>query len=119
MKPYVNPALRPIEDDPSKPCLDESDIPSDSLEVSESISHDNDTNVTVKKDTHALAIIFTEIPNLNQHVDDYQVTAAIDNQSIYAAEKNFQKNVKGKATYNISLNGFKLTWDRTGEEYFG
>ena len=53
MKPYVNPAWRPIEDDPSKPCLDESDIPVDSLEVSESISHNNGTNVTVKNDKHA------------------------------------------------------------------
>ena len=90
MKPYVDPALRPIEDDPSKPYLDESDIPADSLEVSESISHDNDTNVTAKNDTHSL-LHSQMIPNLNQQVDDNQVTAAIDNQSIYAAEKNSQK----------------------------
>ena len=40
MKPYLDPALRPIEDDLSKPYLDELDIPPDSLEVSESIRHD-------------------------------------------------------------------------------
>ena len=48
MKPFVEPALRPIEppidDDPSEPYLEESDIP-----VSESSSHDNDTNVTAAK----------------------------------------------------------------------
>ena len=53
MKPFVDPALRPIEppidDDPSEPYLDESDIPADSFEVSESSSHDNDTNVTAEK----------------------------------------------------------------------
>ena len=41
VKPYLDPALRPIGDDPSKLYLDELDIPADSLEVSESISHDN------------------------------------------------------------------------------
>ena len=46
MKPYLDPALRPIEDDLSESYLDESNIPADFLEVSESISHDNDTNVT-------------------------------------------------------------------------
>ena len=51
MKPFVAPALRPIEppidDDQSEPYLDESGIPADSFEVNESSSHDNDTNVTV------------------------------------------------------------------------
>ena len=45
MKPYLDPALRPIEDDWSKPYLDESDIPEDSLEVCESFIHDDVTNV--------------------------------------------------------------------------
>ena len=53
MKPFVDPSLRPIEppidDDPSEPYLDESDIPVDSIEVSESSSLDNDTNVTAEK----------------------------------------------------------------------
>ena len=53
IKPFVDPALRPIEppidDDPSEPYLDESDIPADSFEVSESISHDNDKNFTAEK----------------------------------------------------------------------
>ena len=53
MKPFVDPALRPIEppidDDPSEPYLDEADIPADSFEVSESSSRDNDTNVTAEK----------------------------------------------------------------------
>ena len=56
VKPYLEPALRPIEDDPSELYLDESDILADFLEVSESISNDNDTklNVTAENDTHSL-----------------------------------------------------------------
>ena len=53
MKTFVDHALRPIEplidDDPNEPYLDESDIPVDSFEVSESSSHDNDTNVSAEK----------------------------------------------------------------------
>ena len=53
MKPFVDPALIPIEppidDDQSEPYLDESDIPADYFEVSESSSYDNDTNATAKK----------------------------------------------------------------------
>ena len=53
MKPFVDPALRPIEppvdDDPIEPYLDKSEIPADSFEVSESSSHDNDRNVTAVK----------------------------------------------------------------------
>ena len=89
MKPYVDPALRPLEDDPSKPCLNESDIPADSLEVSESITHDNDTNVVAENDTHSQLHSLEDPDNLNQQVDDNQVTNAIDNQSIFAAEKKY------------------------------
>ena len=53
MKPFVRPALIPIEppidDDQSEPYLNESDIPADYFEISESSSYDNDTNVTAKK----------------------------------------------------------------------
>ena len=53
MKPFIDPALRPIEplvdDGPSEPYLDESDVPADSFEVSESSSHDNDMNVTAER----------------------------------------------------------------------
>ena len=54
MKPYLDPALRPVEAAWSKPYFDESNILADFLEVSESISHDNDTNVTAENDTHSL-----------------------------------------------------------------
>ena len=51
MKPYLDPALRPIEDDWIKHYLDESDIPEDSLEVcGESFIHDNVTDVTAEND---------------------------------------------------------------------
>ena len=53
MKPFVRPALIPIEpptdNDQSEPYLNESDIPADYFEISESSSYDNDTNVTAKK----------------------------------------------------------------------
>ena len=60
MEPFVDPTLRlmelPIVDDPSEPSqgLDESDIPADSFEVSESSSNDNDTDVTAENDTRSL-----------------------------------------------------------------
>ena len=52
MKPFVDPASRPIKppsnDEPNEPYLDESDIPADSFEPSESNSHSNGTIITVK-----------------------------------------------------------------------
>ena len=45
MKTFVDPALRPIEppidDNPSEPYLDQSDMPAGSFKVSESSSHGN------------------------------------------------------------------------------
>ena len=109
MKPYLDPALKPIEDDPSKPYLYELDIPADSLEVGDSISHDKrHYNVTAENDTHSLLHSLEDPDNLSQQVDDNQVTVAIDNQSIFASEKKFSKNVIGKATYSITLNGLAI-----------
>ena len=90
MKPFVDPALRPIEppvdDDPSEPYLDESDIPADSFEVSESSSHDNDTNVTAEKhDACSPSHSQEALESSNQKLDNGQVV--IDNQSIFAAER--------------------------------
>ena len=97
MKPYLDPALRLIEDDLGESYLDESSILADFLEVSESISHDNDTNVTAENDTHSL-LQLQEDPNISsQQVDHNQVTVAIDNQSIFAAKKKIgKKRVKEK-----------------------
>ena len=57
MKPFVSPALRPIEppigDDPSEPYLDESDIPVDSFEPGKSNSHNNGTSVTVENNARS------------------------------------------------------------------
>ena len=68
MKPYLDPALRPIEDDWSKPYLDESDIPEDSFEVCESFIHDNVTSVSAENDTHSLLHSEEDPDNLNQQV---------------------------------------------------
>ena len=91
MKPFVDPALRPIEppidNDPSEPYLDESDIPGDSFEVSESSSHDNDTNVTAEKHDVCSPLHLQEA--LNQ----------------FLLPREFSRNVKEKAKCNIRSNG--------------
>ena len=110
MKPFVDPALRPIEppidDDPSEPYLDESDIPADSFEVSEPSSHDHDTNVTAENHDERWPLPSQEPPNSsNQQVDDDQVV--IDNQSIFAAERIPKKRKRrGKMQYKVKWLGY-------------
>ena len=119
MKPFVDPALRPIEppidDDPSEPYLDESDIPADSFEVSESSSHDHDANVTAENDHDERSPLHSqEAPDSsNQQVDDDQVV--IDNQSIFAAERILKKRKRrGKMQYKVKWLGYpedQSTWE--------
>ena len=110
MKPFVDPALRPIEppidDDPSGPYLDESDIPADSFEVSESSSRDNDTNVTAEKhDACSPSHSQEALESSNQQLDDDQVV--IGNQSIFAANKILKKRKrKGKMQYKVKWLGY-------------
>ena len=80
MKPYLDPAL-------SESYLDESNIPADLWEVSESISHDNNTNVTAENYTHSLLHLQEDPDISSQQVDHNQVIVSIDNQSIFAAKK--------------------------------
>ncbi|XP_015755937.1 PREDICTED: probable chromo domain-containing protein LHP1 [Acropora digitifera] len=117
MKPFVDPALRriepPIDDDPSEPYLDESDIPADSFEVSESRSHDNDTNVTAEKhDACQPSHLQEALESSNKQLDDDQVV--IDNQSIFAAERILKKRKrKGKMQYKVKWLGYpddQSTW---------
>ena len=118
MKPFVDPALRPIElpidDDPSEPYLDESDIRGDSFENSESSSHDNDTNVTAEKhDVFPPSHLQEALDSPNQQVDDDQLV--IDNQSIFAAERILKKRTrKGKMQYKVKWLGYpedQSTWE--------
>ena len=118
MKPFVDPALRPIEppidDDPSEPYLDESDIPADSFEVSESSSHDHDTNVTAENHETCPPLHSQRAPDSsNQQVDDDQVV--IDNQSIFAAERILKKRKRrGKMQYKVKWLGYpedQSTWE--------
>ena len=105
MKPFVDSALRPIEplvdDDPSEPYRDESDIPADSLEVTESSTHDNDTNVTAEKhDARSPSHSQEALDSSNQQIDDDQVV--IDNQSVFAAQRILKKRErKGKMQYKV------------------
>ena len=117
MKPFVDPALRPIEppsdDDPSEPLLDESDIPADSLEPSESNNHNSDTSVTVKN--YSLTQINSQgQPGApDQRKDDNQF--AIDNQTIFAAEKFLKRRKrKGKVQYKVKRLNYPVsqsTWE--------
>ena len=118
MKPFVDPALRPIEppidDDPSEPYLDEADIPADSFEVSESSGRDNDTNVTAEKhDACSPAHSQEALESPNQQLDDDQIV--IDNQSISAAERILKKRKrKGKLQYKVKWLGYpehQSTWE--------
>ena len=109
MKPFVDPALRPIEPpidvDPSEPYLDEADIPADSFEVSESSSHDNDTNVTAEKhDACSPSYPQEALDSSNQQLNDDQVV--IDNQSIFAAERILKKRKRGKLQYKVKRLGY-------------
>ena len=90
MKDFVDPVLRPIEppvdDDPREPYPYESDIPADFFGVSESSSHDNDTNVTAEKhDASSPSHSQQALESSNQQLDNNQIV--IDNQSIFAAER--------------------------------
>ena len=118
MKPFVDPALRPIEPpidgDPSEPYLDESDIPADSFEVNESSSHDNDTNVTAEKhDACPPSHLQEALESSNQQLDDHQVV--IDNQSIFATERILKKRKrKGKMQCKVKWLGYpenQSTWE--------
>ncbi|XP_044164848.1 uncharacterized protein LOC122948816 [Acropora millepora] len=118
MKPFVDPALRPIEppidDDPTEPYLDEADIPADSFEVSESSSRDNDTNVTAEKhDACSPSHSQEALESSNQQLNDDQVV--IDNQSIFAAERILKKRKrKGKMQYKVKWLGYpedQSTWE--------
>ena len=110
MKPFVDPALRPIEppidDDPSEPYLDESDISADSFEVSESSSHDYDTSVSAEKhDACSPSHSQEALESSNQQLDDDQVV--IDNQSIFDAETILKKRKrKGKMQSKVKWLGY-------------
>ena len=104
MKPFVDPALRPIEppsdDDPSEPYLDESDIPADSFEPSESNNLNSDTSVTVENNTRTQVNLQGQSNAPDQRKDDNQF--AIDDQTIFAAEKILKRRKrKGKVQYKV------------------
>ena len=112
MKPYLDPASRPIEEDLSESYLDESNIPADFLEVSESISHDNDTNVTAENDTHSLLHLQKDPDISSQQVDHNQVTVAIDNQAIFAGKKkNSGKKSKRQSNIQYKFKWLSYPWD--------
>ena len=125
MKPFVDPALRPIEppidDDPSEPYLDESDIPADSFEVSELSSHDNVTNVTAEKhDACSPSYLQEALDSSNQQIKVFFHNKGIDNVKLTSILHNklvrskvpiyFQEQdpplVSYKYTNNISRSVF-------------
>ena len=118
MKPFVDPALRPIkppiDDDPSEPYLNQSDVPADPFKFSKSSSQDNDPNITAENHDTRSPLHSQEAPDSsNQQVDDDQVV--IDHQSIFAAEKILKKRKrKGKMQYKVKWLGYpedQSTWE--------
>ena len=106
MKPFVDPALRPIEppsnDDPSEPYLDESDIPADSFESSKSHSHNSDTSVTIENNTRTQISSQGQPDAPDQRKDDNQVV--IDNQTIFAVRR-FSNVARERVKFNTKSNG--------------
>ena len=117
MKPFVDPALRPIEppsdDDPSEPYLDEPDIPADSFEPSESNNPNSDTSVTVENNTRTQVNLQGQSNAPDQRKDDNQF--AIDDQTIFAAEKILKRRKrKGKVQYKVKWLNYPMsqsTWE--------
>ena len=107
MKPFVDPALRPIEppidDDPSEPYLDESDIPADSFEVSES-----STMITIRMS------LLRSLMHVRHHIHKKLSIAQINNWMMtrsllimdqFLLLREFSRNEKEKANCNIRSNG--------------
>ena len=117
MKPFVDPALRPIEppsnDDPSEPYLDESDIPADSLKFSESHDHNSDTSVTIESNTRTQINSKGQPDAPDQRKDDDQFV--IDDQTIFAAKKILKRRKrKGKVQYKVKWLNYPIsqsTWE--------
>ena len=117
MKPFVDPALRPIKppsnDDPSEPYLDESDIPADSFESSESHNHNSNTSITVKNDTRTQINSKGQPDAPDQRKDDNQFV--IDSQTIFAAEKILKcPKRKGKVQNKVKWLNYPMsqsTWE--------
>ena len=112
MKPFVDSALRPIEppsnDDPSEPYLDESDIPADSFEPSESDNHNSDTSVTVENNTRTQINLQGQPDAPDQRKDDNQFI--IDYQTIFAAEKILKpRKRKVKIQYKVKWLNFPMS----------
>ena len=109
MKPFVDPALRPIEppsnDELSEPYLDESDIPVDSFELGESNSHNNGTSITVENNA-SLQFNSQGHPDAPHQQKDDDNQFVIDNQTVSAAERILGRRKRnGKVQYKVkSLN---------------
>ena len=113
MKPFVDPASRPIEppknDEPNEPYLDQSDIPIDSFKPGDSNSHDNgtstavDNNVSLQFDSEG----HTDVPD-QQEDDDNQF--AIDNHTVFAAERILRRRKRnGKVQYRVKWLNYLMS----------
>ena len=87
MKPFFDPTLRPIDqplfDDATEPYLDEADIPKDCFEVEISVD-----KVDVQPDQNNLPD-----PSVTQPKSQHE-QVAVDNQSIFSAEKILKRREK-------------------------
>ena len=102
MKPFVDPALRPIDppvnDDPNEPYLHDTDNPKDSFED----GHETDVSVSSGAERSSLSQ-----PQPEQVV--------VDNKSIFRAEKILKRRErKGKTQYYVKWLGYteeQSTWE--------
>jgi len=108
MKPFVDPALRPIDppvnDVPNEPYLHETDIPKDSFED----GHETDVSVSSGAVRSSLSQ-----PQPEQVV--------VDNKSIFRAEKILKRRKrKGKTQHYVKWLGYteeQSTWEPEGNIY--
>ena len=90
MKPFFDPALRPVEppphDDPNEPYLDEVDIPEDSFEKDQPADANVNTG-EISQDSTASHWLESQTNSQNAQLQSDTNQDLIDNQTVFNAEK--------------------------------
>ena len=117
LKPFFDPALRPIdpplEDDPNEPYLDEVDIPEDCFEAEKTGESSVVTVDTSAKTASSQSNQQTDCQNVQSPVNPDGVV--IDNQTVFRAEKILKcRRNRGKTEYFVKWYGYpksQSTWE--------
>ena len=118
MKPFFDPALRPIgpppDDDPDEPYLDEVDIPEDSFEKGQPADANVNAGGTSQDSTTLQLDPQTNTQNAQLQSDSNQ--NLIDNQTVFNAETILKcRKKKGKTEYFVKWLGYpksQSTWEQ-------